>query len=131
MVIDTSAVVAILEDEPERRRFIDLIVNAPVRRMSAASYVEASIVLSARRGRSAVHDLMLFLTRAGITIVPVTEADAHLAVDAYQRHGKGVAPAGLNYGNVFSYALARRLNVPLLYKGGDFAKTDITGATDG
>lgn len=129
MVIDTSAVIAILEDEPERPRFVQLIADAPARRMTAANYVEASIVVSARRGQSALHDLMLFIARAGIEIVPVTEHDARLAVDAYQRFGKGVAKARLNYGDVFAYALARRVDEPLLYKGQDFAQTDVVSAT--
>ena len=128
MVVDTSAMIAILENEPERDRFIAAIAEAPIRRMSAAIYVESSIVIAARRGRSGVHDFMLFVTRASIQIEPVGEDDARIAVDAYQRYGKGFGPAALNYGDIFSYALAHRLREPLLFKGDDFTQIDVTSA---
>jgi ribonuclease VapC len=128
VIIDTSALVAILEDEPERARFVRMIADAPVRRISAATYVESSIVLAAKRGRSGVHDFMLFVARAGIRVEPVDEEDARTAIDAYQRYGKGFGPAGLNYGDIFAYALAHRLREPLLFKGDDFTKTDSTAA---
>ena len=129
MVIDTSAIVAILADEPERHEFNRLIAESPVRRISAASYVEAGIVMAARNGRAGVHELKLFVTSASITVTPVDEEQAHVALDAFQSYGKGVHPAGLNYGDCFSYALASVKDEPLLFKGDDFGLTDVKSAT--
>ena len=128
MVIDTSAILAILEDEPERHRFNVLIASAPTRHVSAATYVEAGIVVTARHGRVGLHDLMVFIARASIEIAPFDPAQASITLDAYTSYGKGIHPAGLNYGDCFSYALSRVLGEPLLYKGGDFAQTDIVPA---
>ncbi|MCK4513812.1 MAG: type II toxin-antitoxin system VapC family toxin [Spirochaetaceae bacterium] len=128
MIIDTSAILAILEDEPERHHFNTLMAHASVRRMSAASYVEAGIVVTARHGRAGLHDLMVLIARATIEISPFDQAQANIALDAYVSYGKGIHPAGLNYGDCFSYALSRVSGEPLLYKGSDFAQTDIVPA---
>ena len=129
MIIDTSAIVAILADEPERHEFNRLIAESTVRHMSAASFVEAGIVMSARHGRAGVHELKLFVTSASIVVMPVDEDQAHVALDAFQSYGKGVHPAGLNYGDCFSYALATVTGEPLLFKGNDFGLTDAKSAT--
>ena len=128
MVIDPSALLAILQDEPERRAFNELIESATQRRLSTASFVELSMVIEARRGAEGIRDLDLFLATAGIEIVAFDAAQARLAREGYRRFGKGRHPAGLNLGDCFSYALARSLGEPLLFKGNDFPLTDVTAA---
>lgn len=125
MVIDTSAVLAILLGEPERRRFNEKIEANPIRLMSAASYLEAAIVIDDRFGYDGARDLKLFLTEAEVAIEPVTLEQAEVAREAYRRFGKGNHPAGLNFGDCFAYALARITGEPLLFKGNDFTQTDI------
>jgi ribonuclease VapC len=126
MVLDTSAVLAILLDEPERRAFNEAIEAAATRRMSAATFVEVSIVLEARYGAEGLRDFDLLADRAGLEIVAVDLEQAQAARRAFSRFGKGRHPAGLNYGDCFAYALAMVLAEPLLYKGEDFRQTDIT-----
>lgn len=128
MVIDTSAVLAVLQNEPERDTFIRFIVDAPIRRMSAATYVEAGIVLESRFGSAGTHQFILFVSRAEIQIAQLDLEQAEIALDAYRRFGKGRHAAGLNYGDCFSYALAAAKEEPLLYKGNDFMETDIRSA---
>ncbi len=128
MVIDTSAVLAILLLEPEAEAFAEAIESAQVRRLSAASLLEAAIVLEAKKGEDAGRDLDLFIYRAGIEIVPVDAEQAEIARQAWRRYGKGRHAAGLNYGDCFAYALARVWAEPLLFKGEDFARTDIEPA---
>ena len=128
MVIDPSALVAILQDEPERRAFNELIEAATHRCLSTASFVELSIVIESRRGAEGIRDLDLFLATAGIELVAFDTAQARLAREGFRRFGKGRHPAGLNLGDCFSYALARSLNEPLLFKGDDFPLTDVTAA---
>ena len=125
MVVDTSAVVAILQDEPERRKFNEAIEGVETRSMSTASLLEISIILESRFGADGVRDLDLFISRAQISLVSVDEEQARVARDGFRKYGKGRHPAGLNYGDCFSYALARSLNEPLLFKGQDFLKTDV------
>lgn len=125
MVIDTSAVLAILQNEPERRKFNEAIEFAEMRSMSTASLLETSMVLESRYGSGAVHDLDLFIARAQISLVPVDEDQAQLARDGFRKYGKGRHPAGLNYGDCFSYGLARSLDEALLFKGNDFSQTDV------
>jgi ribonuclease VapC len=125
MVIDTSALVAILQNEPERRQFNEAIEAAEVRSMSTASFVETSIILESRFGADGVRDLDLFIGKAQIALAPVDADHAHLARDGFRKYGKGRHPAGLNYGDCFSYALARSQDEPLLFKGKDFSKTDV------
>jgi ribonuclease VapC len=128
MVLDTSAIVAILLNEPERHRFTRLIEAAPFRRLSAASRVEATLVIEGRKRDAGRADLDLFLSEAEVEIVPVTLEQAELACEAFRRFGKGRDPAALNFGDVFAYALARATGEPLLFKGDDFAQTDIARA---
>jgi ribonuclease VapC len=125
MVLDTSALLAILQNETERDLFIRNIVEAPVCRLSAASYVEGGIVMQSRYGRAGLHQLMLFLSRAAVSIEPVDKEQAELALEAYHHYGKGRHKAALNYGDCFSYALASAKGEPLLYKGTDFFLTDL------
>jgi len=125
MVLDTSALLAILQDEPERRAFNEAIAAADQRALSVASFVEASIVIEARYGAEGVRDLDLFIERAGIELVPVSVEHGHGARRAYARFGKGRHPAGLNFGDCFPYALANERGEPLLFKGEDFSLTDI------
>jgi ribonuclease VapC len=125
MVIDSSALLAILNDEPERRTFNEAIQAAQARVMSAATLVEVSIVIESRFGAEGLHDLDLFLERAAIQIVAVDAEQAYVARKAFSRFGKGRHEARLNYGDCFAYALAMVRGEPLLYKGEDFAQTDI------
>lgn len=131
MVIDTSALVAILRDEAERRAFIDAIDAAEVRLISAATFVEISIVIEARLGADGARALDQFLSRAAIEIVPVDLAQAQSARDAYVRFGRGRHRAGLNYGDCFAYALASARGEPLLFKGDDFVHTDVAAVLGG
>ncbi|MCC6806578.1 MAG: type II toxin-antitoxin system VapC family toxin [Deltaproteobacteria bacterium] len=128
MVIDTSALIAILCNEPERRQFNELIEAARERALSAASFVEISLVAESRWGPASLGDVDLLLARASIEIVEVDTAQAMLCRRAFTRYGKGRHPAGLNFGDCFSYALARHRDEPLLFKGKDFAQTDISSA---
>ncbi len=128
MVVDTSAVIAVLTGEPERRAFMEAIERANQCLISAASFVEASIVIECSRGYDGLRDLDLFIATAGIEIVPVDSEQAYLAREAFRRYGKGRHPAGLNYGDCFSYALAKARELPLLFKGRDFPATDISAA---
>ena len=125
MVLDTSALIAILTDEPERRAFNEAIEGDPVCLLSAANALETRIVLLHRFGEPAVRLFDGYLYRAGIEIVAVTAATADLAYDAYRTFGRGRHAAALNFGDCFAYALARETDEPLLFKGGDFSKTDI------
>jgi ribonuclease VapC len=126
MVIDTSAILAILLDEPERRLFNEAIESAESRLLSAATFVEVSIVIEARFGAEGLRDLDLFIDRAGIKLISVDSEQAHAARRAFSQYGKGRHPAGLNYGDCFAYALATVLGEPLLFKGEDFPRTDVT-----
>lgn len=124
MVIDSSALLAILQDEPERRSFNQVIEGAETRRMSVTNFVEVSMVLEARHGAEGVRDLDIFLDRAGIELVAVDAHQGMMARHAFSRFGKGRHAAGLNFGDCFAYALARVLGEPLLFKGTDFGRTD-------
>ena len=128
MVIDTSALVAVLFDEPERDEFIRRIATASRRLISAGTLLESSIVVESRRGEVAGRELDLFLHRADVQTVAVNEEQVLLARAAWRRYGKGRHAAGLNFGDLFAYALARAGGEELLYKGDDFARTDLTRA---
>ena len=128
MVVDASAVLAVLQGEPERRAFNEAIEMAPTRAMSVASFLEASMVIESRYGAEGLRDLDLYIERAAIDLAPVDVPQAMEARRAFSRFGKGRHAAGLNYGDCFSYALAIRLGQPLLFKGDDFSKTNITPA---
>jgi len=125
MIIDTSALVAIFFAEPERQHFLDLILASENRLLSAASVVEAGIVIEARRGDAAGREFDLFVLRSGIQIVPVDAEQADIARSAWRKYGKGRHPAALNLGDCFAYALAKSTGDLLLAKGTDFALTDI------
>lgn len=124
MVIDTSAVLAILQGEAERRSFIEAIESADSPRMSVASLVETSIVIESRYGVEGLRDLDRFIARAKIELIPVSAEQGQLARSAYSRFGKGRHRAALNYGDCFAYAAAVSLGEPLLCKGNDFIYTD-------
>jgi ribonuclease VapC len=125
MVIDTSALAAIFFHEPERAAFRNAIVAASSRLISAATVLEAGMVIEGRRGGGAGREFDLFIVRAQIQIVPIDAELADLARSAWRKYGKGRHPAGLNFGDCFSYALAKSSGEPLLAKGGDFARTDV------
>jgi ribonuclease VapC len=126
MVLDTSAVVAILRKEPERDAFSKLLANASDPLVSAATLLECSMVQARfAHGLELLDDL---LHETGVRVMAVDIAQAHAARDAWLRYGKGRSPAGLNFGDCFSYALAVTTGRPLLYKGDDFARTDVVPA---
>jgi ribonuclease VapC len=125
MVIDTSALVAMLSNEPEAQRFEAAVEADRVRLMSAASYLEAAIVIEARFGDAGGRELDLWLHRAAVDLVSVDADQVEVARTAYRRYGKGRHRAGLNFGDCFAYALCKVSGAPLLYKGRDFAHTDI------
>ena len=128
MIVDSSAVIAVLLRETDFARFSRAILDAPRRRMSVASFLEAAIVLESRRGTRAGHELDDYLDETGVELVPVTPEQAYAARRAWRQFGKGNHPAGLNFGDCFAYALAESTGEPLLFKGGDFTLTDIEAA---
>jgi ribonuclease VapC len=128
MVVDTSAVLAILLQEPEAADYAQRIETDLNPLISAASVFEAGIVLISRYGLEARDDLRDFLEYAGLQIEPVTADQAEQALDAYQRFGKGRHRAGLNFGDCFAYALCKATDQPILFKGNDFSQTDIAQA---
>lgn len=128
MVIDTSALLAILLDEAERRAFSLAIESADRRLLSAANLVEVSIVLESRFGGEGVRALDRLLEIAAVEVVAVDRAQALVAREAHRNYGKGRHPAALNYGDCFAYALSRTTTEPLLYKGSDFSQTDVLRA---
>ena len=126
MVIDSSALVALLLGEPETARFVTAIASASSRLISAPSYVETAIVMVARSGPEAQEKLDRLLADLAIEIVPFTRDQAVLAISAYRTYGKGGGhAAGLNFGDCFTYALAKLGSEPVLYKGNDFSRTDL------
>ncbi|MEE4273996.1 MAG: type II toxin-antitoxin system VapC family toxin [Thermoanaerobaculales bacterium] len=125
MIIDTSAVLAILQEEPESPRIREAIEDDPIRLMSAATYLEASMVVEARFGEPGGRELDLMLHVARVEVVSVDREQAEVAREGFRRFGKGRHRAGLNFGDCFSYALARVTGEPLLFKGGDFVYTDV------
>lgn len=127
MVIDSSVIVAVALDEPEALAFERLIVEDPVRLVSAATLLEAAIVIEARYGDAGGRELDRWLSSIGAEIIPVDLALVEAARRAWRKFGKGRHTAGLNFGDCFSYALAKSRGEVLLYKGNDFSKTDIAG----
>lgn len=128
MVIDTSALIAILGNEPDAPAMEEAIERDPIRLVSAATLLEASIVIEARFGEAGGRELDLLVHKAQIEIVAFDQDQAELARDAYRMYGKGRHPAGLNYGDCFSYSLSIARGEPLLFKGNDFARTPIKSA---
>jgi ribonuclease VapC len=129
MVIDTSAVLAILLAEPEAEGFADAIDSAESAHVSAASYLESAVVIDCRGDAFASREFDRFFQRSSISVEPVTFEQARIARRAYRNFGKGQHPAALNFGDCLSYALAKALDEPLLFKGDDFGRTDIEAAT--
>src|SRR5262249_25869572 len=127
MIIDASAIVAILRGEPEDKLFADAISDDPVRQMSPVNWFEAAIAAE-KYGDADFAALEKFAARVGLVIVPVTQEHMRLAYKAWLRFGKGRDKAKLNLGDCFAYALAKHSGEPLLYKGGDFTKTDVIAA---
>lgn len=128
MIVDTSAVLAILRKEPEAARFNEALAMAEQPAMSAATLVELAMVAESHGGRPAGAEAETLIAEAGIEIVALTPAHAALAVEGWRRFGKGRHPAALNLGDCFAYALAKARGEPLLFKGDDFAQTDIRRA---
>jgi ribonuclease VapC len=129
LIVDTSALVAILKAEPDADLFIRALLVADVAQMSAASFVEVAMLIDRRRDAVASHQLDNLMTHARIRIRSVDEAQAIVARQAFRDYGKGSGhPARLNFGDCFSYALASVTGHPLLFKGDDFGHTDITSA---
>jgi ribonuclease VapC len=125
LIIDTSAFLAILFDEPERAGFNAEIAKAETRLASSAALLETSIVLYAKAGDAALREFDLFIKTAGISFMEFDLEQALLARQAYLRFGKGRHAAALNFGDCFSYALAKKMNQPLLCKGYHFRETDL------
>jgi ribonuclease VapC len=128
MILDTSAVIAILADEPDSDRYIDAISRAPRCRISAGNFLELSVVIDAQFGPEVMRQCEALFRRAGIAIEPVTLEQAQVARQGYHDFGKGRHKAGLNFGDCFAYALAKVAGEPLLFKGEDFGKTDVASA---
>ncbi len=129
MIVDTSALIAILRDEPEARGFAVAIADADRRRMSAANYLETAIVIDGSCDPIASRRFDDLLREAGITIEPVTEEQAKVAREAYRDFGRGRGRAArLSFGDCFAYALAKTSGEPLLFKGDDFIHTGIDAA---
>ncbi|MBM3804786.1 MAG: type II toxin-antitoxin system VapC family toxin [Acidimicrobiia bacterium] len=125
MVIDTSALLAILGKEPERDRLAAAIASDPARLVSAATVLETAIVIESKYGVTGAMDFDLLLHTIQAQIEPVGKEHARIGRLAYRQYGKGRHPAGLNYGDCFSYALAKISGQPLLFKGSDFSQTDL------
>ena len=126
MIVDTSAIVAVLRAEPDAAAYAQALTRADVTRISAATYLETGIIVDANRQPLLSHRLDGLLLEVGVVVEPVTAEHAKAARAAYRDFGKGSgSPARLNFGDCFSYALARTTGEPLLYKGDDFVHTDI------
>jgi len=125
MIIDSSAMIAILQGEPEEHRFLKAIDASAVVRMSMVTYVESSMVIESRRGSRGVQYLEQLIAKAKIELLPVDREQAEIARSAFSRFGKGRHRAGLNLGDCFSYAAAIALGEPLLAKGDDFIHTGV------
>ena len=125
MIVDSSALVAILQNEPEALRLSQAMALDPVCSVSAANWLEASMIMFVRFGSEGIRDLDLLAAKASLEIADVTPRQADIARRAFMKYGKGIHPAGLNFGDCFAYALARDTGEPLLFKGDDFPKTDI------
>ena len=128
MIVDTSALVAVLFDEPDSERYATAMAQAARCRMSAANFLEAALVVEGRAGISGAQELDIFIETAEIEIVPVSVEQARVARRAWREFGKGNHPAGLNFGDCFAYALAKIAGEPILYKGDDFTLTDVESA---
>lgn len=128
MVIDSSAIIAVLLNEPSADRIAGIIADATAKLLSAANLLETSIVIERRNGEPGGRELDMLIYRSGMEVVPVDQDQAEIARVAWRRFGKGRHRAGLNYGDCFAYALAKSRRLPLLFVGNDFAHTDIEPA---
>ncbi len=128
MVVDTSAIVALLGMEPEAARIAAALEADPVRLISAATLVEAGIVIESRYGPAGGREFDLLVAKAGLSVEAVSTGQAEVAREAWRRFGKGRHAASLNFGDCFAYALSRVTGEPLLFKGQDFAQTDVLAA---
>ncbi|MGI9001624.1 MAG: type II toxin-antitoxin system VapC family toxin [Pseudonocardia sp.] len=129
MIVDTSALIAILRDEPDAETYAAALATAATVRISAASYLETAIVIDSSRDPIASRHVDDLITAASATVEPVTSEHAQIARAAYRDFGRGSGhPARLNFGDCFAYALARHTGEPLLYKGNQFTHTDTTPA---
>lgn len=126
IVVDPSALAAVVFGEPDAEGLLSvLLANVGDIQLSAASLFEVTIVVEARQGLEATADLRLLLDRLGVDTVPLDEDQAHIAIAGWRRFGRGRHPAGLNLGDCFAYALSKASAAPLLFKGQDFAQTDV------
>jgi ribonuclease VapC len=131
MIVDTSAIVAILRNEPDAESFARAIAGSRVRRLSAVNYVESAVVMDGSRDAVASRKFDDFFREASFTVEAVTVEQARIAREAYKDFGKGSGhPARLNFGDCFSYALAKTTGEPILFKGQDFSQTDLTPALE-
>jgi ribonuclease VapC len=128
MIIDTSALVAVLDQEPEAERIARTLASTSERMLSAANLVEVGIVMQARRGDDGARDLDLLLAKLRVDIVAVTATQAAIARKAFRLYGRGRHAANLNFGDCFAYALAKDKSDTLLFKGDNFARTDVMAA---
>jgi ribonuclease VapC len=128
MILDSSAIIAILRAEPEAPDFSEAIISAERRRVSAVSYVEAAVVIDSGKDAVASRRFDEFFRVSRIAVEAVTARQAEIARQAYRDFGKGRHKAGLNFGDCFAYALAKELDEPLLFKGNDFRHTDVESA---
>jgi ribonuclease VapC len=130
MVIDSSALIVLLLGEPETDQFVTSIAATAERLLSAASYLETAIIMSGRFGSPGLEKLDRLISELSIEIVPFDGEQARLGIAGFQQYGRGTGhPAALNYGDCFTYALAKFLGQPVLFKGNDFSRTDLTIAT--
>ena len=125
MVLDTSAILALLLDEPEAEDFRAAVEDDATRLVSAATFLETALVIEARKGEPGGRELDALIQKAEVVVVAVDAEHVSEARRAYRRFGKGRHAGGLNFGDLFAYALARASGEPLLFKGDDFARTDI------
>lgn len=129
MILDTSAVVSILQDEPDGPSLQDALIDSDATAISAATLVEVGLVVEGRKGAPGLWSRVEKLMHdAEVEIVPFTAQHATLAIEGWRRFGKGRHPASLNFGDCFAYALAKSRNEPLLFKGNDFSQTDVKAA---
>jgi ribonuclease VapC len=129
MIVDTSAIMAMLLDEPEQAQFVRMMMLAPSRKMSAGGWIELSVVLTRRKHSELESRLNQLLDVTPVEIVPVGIDQARIGASIYRKYGHGSGhPARLNFGDCFAYALAKETGEPLLFKGDDFIHTDITPA---
>ncbi|MGF1541391.1 MAG: type II toxin-antitoxin system VapC family toxin [Pleurocapsa sp.] len=130
MVIDTSAIIAILNLEPEATILADAIASDSVRLMSMGTALELSIIVKARKEEAGIRELDFFLYKAAINLVNFDENQLKIARYAFENYGKGRNPASLNFGDCFAYALSKTSGQPLLFKGNDFNQTDVSVAVE-